>query len=104
MKFYGPYLRENNKSVNNLWHWHKECPDFPVNLKSESMVSTSTPSPEELCKKCLIIEGIAIHDGYHQSSVVPDNHNSIYSENKNEITSEDHLNMRSDDQRNNISG
>lgn len=47
-KIYGPfYLGENG-----VWHWHKDCPDYPKNPNPKVMVSSIYPDTIELCSIC----------------------------------------------------
>ncbi|MBS1493819.1 MAG: hypothetical protein JST55_09920 [Bacteroidetes bacterium] len=47
-KMYGPFYCSKN-----VWHWHKDCPDFPQGESPEAMVSTVFPETYELCPKCM---------------------------------------------------
>jgi len=50
-KVYGPFYC----SV-HLWHWHKECKDFPIISHPRVMVKTVLPKTSELCKNCIEID------------------------------------------------
>lgn len=58
-KFFGPYLRDRK---NGKWHWIKSCSQFPQDVKSESMISSSKPAAKFLCEECMDREkkGISI--------------------------------------------
>jgi hypothetical protein len=47
-KFYGPFYEGENE----IWHWRKDCPDFPSHPNPKMMVSSSFPDKIELCSTC----------------------------------------------------
>ncbi|HEX2788140.1 MAG TPA: hypothetical protein VHP32_09560 [Ignavibacteria bacterium] len=58
MKYYGPFYKGVNIGTDGgeIWHWHKDCPDFPNVKNPETMISSSIPNKETLCKKCLQLD------------------------------------------------
>jgi hypothetical protein len=51
-KIYGPFYL----GIDETWHWHKECSQFPDIKKAKSMVSSSFPDEIELCCNCLQLD------------------------------------------------
>jgi hypothetical protein len=51
--FFGPYCKDDN---NPIWHWKKDCPDFPQVENPEWMISNKAPAKKYLCKKCMEIQ------------------------------------------------
>jgi hypothetical protein len=51
-KFYGPFYEGND----GIWHWHRECPEFPSIDNPKMMVSTSFPTKIQLCISCSKID------------------------------------------------
>lgn len=51
-KIYGPFYLGNE----GIWHWNKECPQFPDINKAKSMVSSTFPDEIELCSHCLKLD------------------------------------------------
>jgi hypothetical protein len=58
MKYYGPFYKGTHRGNNGseVWHWHKECPDFPAAINPETMISSSIPNNDLLCKKCIELD------------------------------------------------
>lgn len=54
MKYYGPFYK--NEDGQEIWHWHKQCPDFPDTPNPETMISSSVPKQEILCQNCLELD------------------------------------------------
>jgi hypothetical protein len=50
LKIFGTYARN---TLQDTWHWRKECPSYPVSDTIEFMVCTSPLPMTELCPDCL---------------------------------------------------
>lgn len=67
LKIFGTYARN---TLQETWHWRKECPSYPVSDNIEFMVCTSPLPIKELCPDCLemdIITAKAISQETNQS-------------------------------------
>ena len=40
------------QSKDSLWHWKKECTDFPTEKNAKVLVTIHFPKDVELCQKC----------------------------------------------------
>ncbi len=46
------HLSPFTQSKDSLWHWKKECEDFPTEKNARVLVSINFPKDVELCPKC----------------------------------------------------
>lgn len=52
-KYFGQYLK---RSETDKWHWMNKCPDYPVNSRIISMITSSPLSETDACFKCIQLE------------------------------------------------
>ncbi len=71
--YFGPYVRT---SATDKWHWKEACPNFPKVGRIESMVSTVTPDPIELCNFCANMDNVKIaYDVTERNRIINNIHN-----------------------------
>lgn len=51
-KIYGPFYL----GIDETWHWHKQCPQFPDIKKAKSMISSTFPDEIKLCNNCIQLD------------------------------------------------
>lgn len=50
--FHGPYFSHSGEEV---WHWRKDCPNFPV-VNYISLISSAEMDKDKLCLLCVKLE------------------------------------------------
>ena len=46
------HLKTFTQGKDSLWHWEKECADFPQEKNARVLVAINFPNDIELCPKC----------------------------------------------------
>lgn len=61
--FHGPYFKSPDADI---WHWRKDCPDFPQIVNPEWMICNRPLEESSLCRKCAQLktreEETCLHD------------------------------------------